>query len=242
MQAVLYIAHGSRLREAIEQVDAFMKKSMVEIKVPIQEYCFLEWARPTLQDGVVTCIKRGATKIAVIPFLLLLAGHAKHDIPRELKRLQAQFPQIEIRYGQPLGVHNAIIDIIVERMLEKQKKVAHDAQILLVGRGGSDPEIPYFFQEIVTFLQQKITNSHIKTAFLAACEPDFETGLKTMVRTGASQVYVVPYLLFTGKLLQRMERRLKELKAPGQTFILCDPLGYHRNLVHVLSKRVQEIV
>lgn len=242
MQAVLYVAHGSRMQEAVLQTKEFLRNSMVKIDVPIQEHSFLELARPTMEEGVIRCVERGATSIAVVPLLLLAAGHAKQDIPQEIRRMQNQFPDITFSYGRPFGVHEAIVDIAVERMRETKQKIAADARILLIGRGSSDADTPRYFREIAKLLNNKSKLSPIRTCFLAACEPSFETALETEIRAGASQIFVIPYLLFTGFLMKTIENRIRELNLRNQSMILCSPLGPHDNLIQILSERVQEAV
>lgn len=86
MQAILYVAHGSRVKAGVEQAKIFLKSVQQEIEIPIQEICFLELATPTIADGIASCINRGATAIAIVPILLLAAQHAKHDIPSEIDK------------------------------------------------------------------------------------------------------------------------------------------------------------
>lgn len=88
MQAILYIAHGSRVKEGVEQAVNFLQGVQQEVTVPIQEICFLELATPTIAEGIASCIRKGATAIAVMPILLLAAQHAKHDIPKEMAKAQ----------------------------------------------------------------------------------------------------------------------------------------------------------
>ena len=40
MQAVLYVAHGSRIKAGVEEAIQFIKSSQAMIDVPIQEICF----------------------------------------------------------------------------------------------------------------------------------------------------------------------------------------------------------
>ena len=44
---------------------------------------------------------QGATEISVVPVLLLSAGHYYKDIPEEIERMKAQFPNVKINYGKP---------------------------------------------------------------------------------------------------------------------------------------------
>ncbi len=237
MRAVLYVCHGSRLREAQVQVAEFMSITMSEIKAPIQEYCFLELANPSMQEGVARCIERGATSIKVIPFLLLLTGHAKRDIPEQLNIMKKQYPNITFTYGAPLGIHDALIQIIIERMLEQQPTIEKDAHVLLVGRGSSDPITPVYFQKIESRLKHKTAITNISTCYLAACQPDFETGLSSVLEQNPKQLFIVPYLLFTGVLMQRLEQRIEQLS--NRNIYLCRHLYFHKNIVHVLSERVR---
>lgn len=240
MQAVLYICHGSRLKEAQAQVAEFMTKCMAVIDIPIQEYCFLELASPSLEQGVQRCLERGATRIAIVPLLLLLAGHAKHDIPQQISRLQQQYPEVSFTYGRPLGVHDDMIDIIVDRMLEQQNVIDKDAHVLLVGRGSSDPDIKQYFHDIERRLEQKTGLTNVTTCYLAACEPNFETGLASVLEHSAKQVFIIPYLLFTGILMHRLQDRVARLEGFNRTIFLCNHLHFHKNIIRILATRVRE--
>ena len=59
----------------------------------------LELAEPTIAKRGNTC-QTGATTIAVIPVLLLSAGHYFKDIPQAITTIQQQYPHF-ITYGQP---------------------------------------------------------------------------------------------------------------------------------------------
>ena len=71
-----------------------------------------------MPQGFERCVKKGATKIIAIPILLLTAAHAKIDIPNELTNLQLRFPDVEVKLGQPIGVHEKMIDLLLERLAD----------------------------------------------------------------------------------------------------------------------------
>ena len=240
MQAVLYIAHGSRIQEACNQARSFINKCIQQISVPIQEICFLELASPSIEEGFARCIEQGATKIAVVPVLLLSAGHAKKDIPNKLKEMNNRFPHVEISYGRPFGVHHKIVDVIMERIREQQVAIHHDAMVLLVGRGSSDPQVKQDLGEIASLLQRRYPFKRIETCFLAAAEPSFEEGLELAKTYDHKQVFIIPYLLFTGVLMNQMKNTIRKLSNSNQQFILCTYLGYHPYLRDVVNERVQE--
>ena len=105
MQAVLYVGHGSRVRQGVLEAIQFIEQCKPSIEVPIQELCFLELAQPTIQEGIDLCVKQGATSIAVVPLLLLSAAHAKVDIPAEIAKSIIQHPHLHMTYSQAFGVH-----------------------------------------------------------------------------------------------------------------------------------------
>ncbi|AQQ53578.1 sirohydrochlorin chelatase [Planococcus lenghuensis] len=240
MQGVLYVSHGSRVEEARREAIEFMQSVRQRVDVALQEICFLELAEPDIAEGIERLIDRGATRIAVVPVLLLSAGHYYKDIPEEIGRAKARHPQVRFQYGEPLGVQDRIVDILVER-IEETKAFRHsDALVLLVGRGGRNPEIPRSIEEIAGKLQAKLAVSKVNTCYLAACPPSFDEGLQEAVKGGKPQVIVVPYLWFTGLLMRSMEKKINSLSTKNQEFILCQYLGNHPAMVDALADRVHE--
>ena len=64
MQAVLYVAHGSRVKAGIQEAYRFVEKVKGKTGVKIQELCFLELAEPSISQGIKNCMLKGATSIA----------------------------------------------------------------------------------------------------------------------------------------------------------------------------------
>ena len=132
MRAILYICHGSRVKKGQQAALAFIGKTMQTETAPIQEACFLELAEPSIAEGVARCIERGATEIIAIPFLLLRAGHANVDIPVELQHVMAAYPGIPLYYGDPIGVDDRMVDVLIDRLHETTEIIPQDATILLI--------------------------------------------------------------------------------------------------------------
>ncbi|WP_341300213.1 sirohydrochlorin chelatase [Lysinibacillus sp. FSL H8-0500] len=236
MQAILYIAHGSRVKAGVEQAVTFLQGVQQEICAPIQEICFLELATPTIAEGIANCVYKGATTIAIMPILLLAAQHAKHDIPYEIAKAQKQYPYIKFTYGAPLGVHELLIDTLQARVIEKQQPNQH-ARVLLIGRGSSDSTVKRDLAKIAARLQAKYNYKAVDTCFLYGMGPTFEEWLQ---QEHQQQVFIVPYLLFTGILRQSIAKRLQEVD--NQNIILCESLGYDNNVKKVLVERIDELL
>ncbi|OMP67242.1 sirohydrochlorin chelatase [Domibacillus epiphyticus] len=238
MKAVLYICHGSRIKEGAKQAAAFIDATMPLVDAPIQEICYLELAKPSIEEGIASCVKKGATEIVAVPFLLLTAGHAKEDIPEELFKAAELYPDLTIRYGRPLGVHEHIIDVLIDRMKEASP-IQTDASVLLVGRGSSDPETKQDFNQICRLFKEKTKLSDIHIGYLAACEPSFDDALNHLIASRPKQLFIVPYILFTGILTKAMERTVKKLETDAEVH-LCRHLDYDPVIGEILAERVKE--
>ncbi|MFJ8247641.1 sirohydrochlorin chelatase [Peribacillus asahii] len=239
MKAVLYVCHGSRVQEGCQQAIEFVQKTQQLVSVPIQEISFLELAHPTIEEGFTRCIEQGATEIAVMPVLLLAAGHVKKDIPEELEVLQARHPHVKISFGKPFGVHERIVDILLERIQEKTTVIDENTAILLVGRGSSDADTVRNFEEIIHLFHNKTNFSYVAPCFLAAAKPRFEDLLEETLARDIDSIIVIPYLLFTGLLIKGVEKTIDMVQS-DKNITLCDYLGFHPYLREILADRVNE--
>ena len=170
MKAVLYICHGSRIGEANEQAISFIQQVMKRVDIPIQEIGFLELTEPTIAGGFERCVKKGATTIIAIPILLLTAAHAKIDMPNELTNLKLRFPDVEVKFGQPIGVHEKMIDLLLERVADTKIPIKEDSKVLLVGRGSSDPDVKRDLTRIAKMLEQRSSSKTCGSLFFNSSE------------------------------------------------------------------------
>ncbi|HIS28335.1 MAG TPA: sirohydrochlorin chelatase [Candidatus Avamphibacillus intestinigallinarum] len=242
MEAVLYIGHGSRVKAGVQEAIEFIEKAKKSIDVPIQEICFLELADPDIRTGVERCVKRGATTISIVPILLLTAVHAKFDIPEAIEEVKKAFPSIYFKYGRPFGVHEKINAALLDRVLEKVPSPKQDAAVLLIGRGSSDPDVKRDLTNVAKSLESLHTFQCVETCFMYGATPHFEEGLEHMLKTQHKQIFVIPYLLFQGILMNEISERIECIEDEEKEVILCDSLGYHINLVDVLKERTIELV
>ena len=92
-----------------------------------------------------------------------------------------------------------MVELVVKRIREAMPM--QNSSILLVGRGSSDPS-PYMSYSKLGSCRTKLSIP-VSCSFLTKGTPSFTAELKTITST-ASHVYVMPYLLFTGLLLQKL--------------------------------------
>lgn len=242
-KAILYVFHGSRLKEAKEEAFTFFRHCQKLTQVPIQHASFLELSEPTIEQGVEECVNEGATEIAVIPILLFRAGHAKYDIPSILTKLKEKYPETSFSYGEPLGVHQWMIDIVVEKVRSvttAQKLSEISPQIVLIGRGSKDREMQQDFNTLCQSVENQL-GMNTTGCYLTAAKPSFHEILSTIKGKEANQLYIfVPYLIFTGLLYKQIERDLKIELSNRIQWQLTDYIGQHPNIHRLVSIRAQE--
>lgn len=238
MQAVIYIAHGTRVQAGVDEARLFVDRAKKYIPVVLQEICFLELVDPSIEETIELCIDKGATEIALVPILLLTANHAKKDIPEIIKPLQIKYPHIVFSYGKPLGIHPKLIAQIYERIEEQTNELAPDAEILLIGRGSSDPAVVRDFADIATRFKLRYGIRHVDIAFLYGNGPKFSDVVEKMKKSPNRPSYIIPYLLFQGLLRKQIEKELEGL----ELVTVCNSLGYGDLVLDVLIERTREAV
>lgn len=246
MQAVLFVGHGSRDPEGNDQVRQFienMKKQLNESL--LVETCFLEFELPTVFQGIETCINKGAGHIAIIPIMLLQAGHSKIHIPAAIDEAREKYPHIGLTYGRPIGIHEENISILTSRLAEIDEDVTNpseDAAVVLLGRGGSDPDANSDLYKMARLFWEKTNYSIVEPAFMGVTAPLIDEGVERCIKLGAKKVVILPYFLFTGILIKRLEKMLVGFagKYPEIEFKLANYFGFHPKLESILSDRVNE--
>lgn len=245
-KAVLFVGHGSKLEAGNEEVRQFVERTTYLVDPAILvETCFLEFASPNIEEGIELCVEKGAEEIHVIPIILLHAGHSKMHIPAEIEHAKEHFPDVTFTYGQTIGVHDEVFEILKTRLTEVgfDTTAKHeDTAILLIARGGSDPEANGEFYKITRLLWEKLDVRWVESAFMGVTTPSVEEGIERCVRLGAQKIIMLPYFLFTGILMERMHkmREIYQSTYPLVDIQIANYFGYHPKLQHVLIERAEQ--
>ena len=241
MRAILYVGHGTRLKKGVDEAIRFLDKTKSFVEAEIQETAFLELVEPDIQGGVAKCINQGAIHISVVPILLLTAQHAKEDIPAEIKIAKERFPHVTFTIGRPFGIHPSLIETVYERIVEQQVPINADTEVLLIGRGSSDNAVVRDMAKISEKLKTTYGFKEVKSCFLYGTGPSFDQTLVELKSKQTKQVFIVPYLLFSGLLSVGIEKKIRALDLDPSSVILCNHLGYNERVRNVLLERVQEV-
>lgn len=119
MENIILIGHGSPKEDAntIDIIGGLLHK---RIHHGCNRDCikpaYLQFARPDIMESIKTCVAGGATRIILHPYFLYSGMHVTQDIPAIIKEAEAIYPEVEFIYTEPLGVHEKLIDIVIEKI------------------------------------------------------------------------------------------------------------------------------
>ena len=118
--ALILIDHGSRVSEANDVLVNIATRIMNNnsCNFDLVTYSHMELAEPTIEQAFRHCVDNGASDIVVHPYFLAPGRHSKTDIPEMVKRAAKNYPGIRYRITEPLGIHDKIIEVVLERSKE----------------------------------------------------------------------------------------------------------------------------
>src|SRR5215468_1882251 len=136
--AVLLCGHGSRDPEAVEEFE--LAAAALRPRLPGFDFAtgYLEFARPTIRDGLAHLAARGARQIFAIPGMLFAASHVKNDLPWEVNSFAAENPGIEICFGRDLTIDPQLLRASAERIgaaVTNDAVARTETLLVVVGRG-----------------------------------------------------------------------------------------------------------
>ena len=117
-RALRLVDHGSRQAAAnrlLEEIAARIRTRRPDLTV---EWAHMELASPSVAQGVGACVAAGASEIVVHPYFLGPGSHTRHTIPDLVAQASAQYPGVTIRVSPPLGLHDKLLEVVLERVDE----------------------------------------------------------------------------------------------------------------------------
>ena len=247
-KGIMICGHGSRSNDAVEQ---FMELANIITQrmapTPV-EYGFLEFATPTLRQGLDKLTKH-ADDILAVPGMLFAAGHAKNDIPSVLNSYLADNPNINLRYGRELGIDLKLLHAACERIKHAHESdnpdniPINESLLVVVGRGASDPDANSNVSKIARMISEALGFGWLEVAYSGVTFPLVPPALDHVARLGYKRVIVFPYFLFSGILIDRIYQQTDEAAAkfPEIQFVKADYLGVHEGVIDSFIERIAEI-
>jgi sirohydrochlorin cobaltochelatase len=246
--ALLIAAHGSRDEAGVEEFWALANAWRNLRPDRLQAEGFLEFARPTIGQAIDDLVARGASRVVVVPAMLMAAGHVKNDVPSEVQEGRLRHPTVAFHMARALDIHPSLLELCHVRYreaLEARPAIASDRTLLLlVGRGTSDPDANANIARVSRFLWEATGAAWASIGFTGVTGPSVDEALTVCRRLGYDRIVVQPYFLFDGVLLKRIESAgAKHAEAdPGVDFVYVPHLRMHPLLLQAFEDRAHEAI
>lgn len=242
-RGLLLIGHGTQNRQGTAEFEQLAR--LVESALPHDEVqpAYLEFHEPTIRDGITRLLERGVTSITAVPVLLFSAGHAKRDIPDELKRAAVESGFGQIDQAAHLGCHPTLLRLSANRFREALGQPASgDTVGILVGRGSLDDSATAEMLRFVALREEEDPGIPLRVGFLAMAAPPLEEVAEQVSAMDCRQVVVQPHLLFHGKLLDRVQTLVEDMnrRQSKQHWIVAQHLQPVREVADVIVDRFRE--
>jgi len=245
---ILMVGHGSREPDGNEPLLELCRGVEKRLGITPVQPCYLELTRPTIDEGLSSLYRRGVERAIVVPLQLTAGRHVRYDIPCEVGKSLAKLSNMFVCFTNHLGAHSTLVDMADSRLAEAladQPPVAGSTQYVLVARGSRDPLVRGEVFRLAQIRQFMGCIEEFTPCFLAMAEPTFEDCLKTAVSRNPTRIVVQPYLLYPGRLLNRIRGTVAKLAAeyPHIEWVTADALGPDDRLVNCvvdLAKEAQE--
>ena len=244
--AVLLCGHGSRDPDAITEFE--LAAAALRPRLPQFDFAtgYLEFARPTIRDGLALLAARGARRILAVPGMLFAASHVKNDLPWEMNSFAADNPGVDVRLARDLGIDAKLLQASAARIAAATSDTSilrAETLLLVVGRGTNDPDANSNISKLARMLWEGMGLGWAEVAFSGVAHPRVDAALARAAGLGFRRIIVFPYFLFTGVLVKRIYAQTDAVAAlfPEIEFAKALYLRDHDGVLGAFCERVAEL-
>jgi precorrin-8X/cobalt-precorrin-8 methylmutase len=119
MEKIILIGHGSPKKDANNlDMMADLLHNAIHPSCPgtCVHAAYMQFARPDIPTVIDACAAEGADRIIIHPFFLYSGMHVTKDIPEMIEAARQRHPGIQFVYTEPLGLHEHLVKILLERI------------------------------------------------------------------------------------------------------------------------------
>lgn len=246
-ETILLVGHGSRDPggNGNQQVEEFADRWRQRHPDWNIQVCFIEFADRLVEEGLALA-GREAERVIVVPLILNAAGHVKMELPEHVEAARTSFSACEFIYVPHLGSEAPILRILKRRLHQTMNQLdwpdPQTTGVILLARGSSDPMANGEVAKMARWLFEASRHDLVDIAFTGVTHPRLEGVVQRQRLLGMTQVIVLPYYLFTGTLIERINRQVDHLRRqyPRLRFALGDYFGFEPEIFALLDRRVSE--
>lgn len=246
-EMILIIGHGSRNKTGNGQILEFtnqLRKRQPQWEI---EVCYIELADYLIDEGLKDAAKK-ADRVVVIPLILNAAGHVKEEIPEYIEIAQQESPETQFVYAKNLGTSELILKVLNRYLKEAMQTLAmpdpKTTGVIVLGRGSSDHLANGEMAKMTRWVYEANEHELVDLAFTGVAYPRLETAVQRQVKLGMKQVIVLPYYLFDGILIERIDLQMERLtkQYPAISFAKSSYFGFEQEIFELFEQRVNEVL
>lgn len=235
---LLLVAHGTRSPAGQAEMAELARLASLALPGTPVELGYLELCDPPAGVALDRLVASGADRVAVVPLMLLAAGHAKSDVPAVVLEGRLRHPGVTLSYGRPFGADHGLLTLAARRLA---KAGATGLPLAVMARGTSDPEANGEACMISRLLAEFTTAPLVLTGFSGMTWPTVPESLAQLARLGAPRIASFSWYLATGVLIDRIAEQLAEFTAAtGIEVVDAGYLGPAPEVVALVLERARE--
>ena len=199
---------------------------------PLVEIAALELASLSLSESLVKFASKAESQgyrfVKVLPLFLAPGVHVREDIPIEIElAIKHIKDKVTIELSPFLGKYSETIDLLADKFAELSSRSR-----ILVAHGSRLPEVKDYYQDL------KIKLNAI-TAYWST-EPSVTQQVETLIAAGQTDIGIVPYFLFPGKITEAIATEVASLQVryPKVNLKLGEPLGATEALAELIANKI----
>jgi sirohydrochlorin ferrochelatase len=242
MDSILLIGHGS-LKQAsgasMIRLAALLRKRGV---VPLSTAAFLNFSKPTFQNGLERLLKKGATSIYVQPYFLIDGYYVNTALRKLVEEAQQAYSDIKIAMGKPFGVHDVLVEVVTKRIYETIPEFAKHTAIVLMAHGTPTPAANAPIYTVARRLESTL-QAPVRVAFMECNEPTISEAIDAFAKEGFETIINVPYFLHLGSHVQEdlpQIIREAEERYMGLEILLAEHLGYDEGFATIIEEKYRQ--
>lgn len=244
-EVILLVGHGSRNSKGNDEIAQFADQWSQNHPQWDIDVCFIEFAEVLVDQGLANAAER-ADRVIVVPLILNAAGHVKAEIPAHIETARKQFPHTEFIYTRHIGATEKVLQILKRYLRSAMQTMdmpdPKNTGIILLGRGSSDRVANGELAKMGRWLYESTEHELVDIAFTGVTHPQLSSMVQRQKQLGVQQIAVLPYYLFSGTLVERIERQICQLQKqyPMLQIAASGYFGFENEIYATLDQRIEE--
>lgn len=124
-KALIIVAHGSRKDSSNNEVMELGEKvkSLLGDHYSYIMTAFLEFANPSLEESIFSCIERGVNEVVILPYFLASGNHVTRDIPEVVAKIQASYPDVKMILKEHIGSVSGMATLLADMAIKVKEDI-----------------------------------------------------------------------------------------------------------------------